>query len=114
MSDWLEKIKAEMHWWPPKVGDILRKHERFVDHSRDNEPGEGIPIKNVAAKVHVLALFEHDGETWIVTALWLPSRRRWKREIYGMIEASGGALWRDSDPVPEMWRDRIKEIDVST
>lgn len=98
MSDWFEKIVAETPWWPPKVGDILRKEEYFSDAERSRAE-RAVIVKRVAAKVHVLAVFEHDDETWIAGAIWFPTKQRWSRQVFGIIEASY-QLWPDGQRPP--------------
>jgi hypothetical protein len=66
-------------WWPPKVGDRLRK---FTLHGSG-----GNTVRQVHALCHVLAVFDHDGETRATIAEWLPTRRRWNYETIGVIEA---------------------------
>ena len=72
-------------WWPPKVGDKLR---HFTLHSSDTESDR---LVQVHALVHVVAVFEHDGDTLATVAEWWPGSRRWNYEtIRGWAEASSG------------------------
>lgn len=80
-------------WWPPKPGDLLR---RFTHHGSD-----GMKIKQVHALVHVVAIFERDGDTLATVAEFLPSRRRWLYStIRGWCEAQLGEYWPDGQPTP--------------
>lgn len=79
-------------WWPPKVGDKLR---HFTHHGSG-----GNRIVQVHALVHVVAVFEHDGDTLATVAEWFPTRRRWN---YSTIRGwSEGMIshWPDGDQPP--------------
>lgn len=80
-------------WWPPKVGAILR-------HSTLHGAGAG-RVKRVAARLHVTAVFkDKDGERRIVTAEWLPTRRRWIYEVRSAVDAACGTIWPDGTKKP--------------
>lgn len=83
-------------WWPPKVGDKLR---HFTHHGAG-----GMKIKQVHALVHVVAVFEWEGETLATVAEWFPSRRRWS---YSVINGWSDAMilyWPDGASPPESHR----------
>ena len=71
-------------WWPPKIGDRLRG-VRGPDPAKD-------PL------LHVVAVFEHDGDQLIVTAEWSPTRQRWAREVQGVTQAHVGLIRPDGAP----------------
>lgn len=81
-------------WWPPKVGDLLRT---ATTHGAG--PGR---IKRVEALLHVLAIFDHDGITRVVTAEWFPTRRRWSYAIQNEAAALYGLIWPEGKPRPEV------------
>ena len=79
-------------WWPPKVGDQLR-HATLHGHHGG--------VKQVAALLHVLSVFEDkDGETRIVTAEWYPTRQRWNYEVFWWYQATLGTIWPDGEERP--------------
>lgn len=59
--------------------------------------GEGY-IKPVDALLHVLAVFDHDGATRIVTAEWFPTKRRYSYAIQDEVEARLGLIWPEGKP----------------
>jgi hypothetical protein len=78
----------EVEWWPPKVDDKLRR----VSH----QSGGNMTIKTVLAPLHVVAVFVHDGgHTKITCAEWMPGRRRWKYDVYDIVDADHGVIWPD-------------------
>lgn len=81
-------------WWPPKAGDKLRHH---THHSAGD-----MRIKWVEALLHVLSVFKHEegDDDLIVTAEWLPGRRRWVYKVWDRLEAEFGAIWRDGEERP--------------
>jgi len=75
-------------WWPPTVGSKLR---HFTLHT---DPETGLLVQ-VHALVHVVAVFEHAGESLATIAEWLPTRRRWIYEtILGWLQ-NGESYWPD-------------------
>lgn len=79
-------------WWPPAVGDKLR---HFTHHGAG-----GMKIKQVHALVHVVAVFEHEGDTLATVAEWFPTRRRWNyTTIFGWCEAVI-SYWPDGGSPP--------------
>lgn len=75
-------------WWPPKVGDKLRRATR-------HGAGAG-RVKRVDALLHVVAVFKDKaGEKRIVTAEWFPTKRRWNYAVMWWYEAAIGLIWRD-------------------
>jgi hypothetical protein len=83
-------------WWPPKVGDKLR-------HATQHSAGD-MRIKSVHALVHVVSVFEHDGDTLAVVAEWFPGRRRWNYEIIRGWTDATWAYWPDGSEPPEKHR----------
>ncbi len=88
--------------WPPKAGDKIR---HFTQHGDSG----GWP-KHVHALVHVVAVFEHDGEVLATVAEWIPSRGRWLYEtIHRWLQDEPG-YWPDgSQPPPNHACDACKE-----
>jgi predicted FMN-binding regulatory protein PaiB len=82
-----------MSWWPPKAGDLLR-------HATAHGAGAG-RVKHVEALLHVLAVFDHQGATRIVTAEWFPTKRRWNYVVRGEEEGRVGLIWPDGKPRPK-------------
>ena len=79
-------------WWPPRVGDKLR---HFTLHEIAGH------VTQVHALAHVVAVFEHNGETMATVAEWFPSRRRWNYEtIRGWLDGRM-TYWPDGQPPPE-------------
>lgn len=92
-------MDSPITWWPPKVGDTLR---HFSVHGAG--PGR---VKRVAAKLHVLAVFDDkDGEQRIVTAEWLPTRRTWRHEIWEVDHAVVGMIVPAEHAPPAALRQR--------
>lgn len=76
-------------WWPPKVGDKLRHFTLHTDH-------ESGGVKQVHALVHVVAVFEHAGESMATVAEWLPTKQRWVYEtIAGWLQFNSDHYWPD-------------------
>jgi hypothetical protein len=92
-EDLVTRAKRPVAWWPPKAGDLLR-------HATTHGAGAG-RIKRVEALLHVLAVFNHDGCTRIVTAEWFPTKRRWSYQVRDEVEAFYGAIWPEGEPRPE-------------
>lgn len=84
----------EPSWWPPKVGDKLRKHsQREIDGK----------VTLVHALIHVVSVFEHDGETIATVAEWWPTKKHWHYVvIHGWLEATQ-AYWPDGQKCPRPW-----------
>jgi predicted FMN-binding regulatory protein PaiB len=82
-----------MSWWPPKAGDLLR-------HATAHGAGAG-RVKHVEALLHVLAVFDHQGATRIVTAEWFPTKRRWNYTVRGEEEGRVGLIGPDGKPRPK-------------
>lgn len=81
-------------WWPPKIGAVLR-------HSTLHGVSGG-GVKRVCARLHVVGVFkDQDGYKRIVTAEWLPRKRRWSYEVRSEYEAALGSIWRDGTKQPE-------------
>ena len=72
-------------WWPPKVGDKLR---RFANPSEQ-------PLN------HVVAVFDHAGETLAVSAEWLPHKSRWSYETIDVTTAEFGLYYPDGTERPK-------------
>lgn len=66
-------------WWPPKVGDRLL-------YETVNEEGQH------TATVHVVSVFEHEGNTIVVGAEWWKFRRRWNYEVFRESAAIVGLI----------------------
>jgi hypothetical protein len=79
-------------WGSPKVGDLLR-------HDTTHATGP-CRIKRVEALLHVLAVFEHEGSTRVVTAE--RAGLRWHYEIFDEVAALYGKIWPDGEPRPRV------------
>lgn len=90
------RSQRSVAWWPSKVGDRLR-------HATTHGTGgsDGTSIKRVEALLHVLAVFNHEDQTRIVTAEWFPTKKRWSYAIWDEIDAFYGTIWPDGQPRPE-------------
>lgn len=71
-------------WWPPAAGDKLRGVQG------PDEPEDPV--------LHVVAVFEHEGEARAVTAEWWPRRRRWHYEVRTVVDADVGLVRPDGTP----------------
>lgn len=82
-------------WWPPKPGDKLR---HWTQHGAG-----GMTVKHVHALVHVVAVFEHEGETLATIAEWFPSRRRWDYTTINEMKAWSrwSTYWPDGESPPQ-------------
>jgi hypothetical protein len=80
-------------WWPPKAGDKLR---HFTLHR--NNDGR---LTQIHALAHVVAVFQHAGETIATVAEWPQDRHRWVyTTIHGWLEARQ-SYWPDGQDPPE-------------
>lgn len=86
-------MTAHELWWPPKIGDKLR---HFTLHGSNGPTG----TVQVDALCHVLAVFDHAGETHATVAEWFPVRRRWHYETISIVQAHVGTYWPDGTPRP--------------
>lgn len=77
-------MQLDAPWWPPKVGDRLR--------------GVWGPDPKEDPLLHVVSVFEHAGETFVVTVEWFRRRRRWNYEVQDIIKAHVGLVRPDGTP----------------
>lgn len=75
---------SEASWWPPKVGDKLR---RFTTR------------RGPHALKEVLAVFEHRGKTLATVAEWLPGSHQWVYDTITGIHARY-SYWPDGQDPP--------------
>jgi len=82
-------------WWPPKPGDRLR---HFTLHGAG-----GMTVKQVHALVHVVAVFQHNGETLATVAEWFPTRRCWSYSTITALDSypRWSKFWPDGQDPPE-------------
>jgi len=73
-------------WWPPKVGDQLRRATVGAD-----------------VLLHVMACFtDKDGNERVVTAERRSTKSGWDYAVIWWYEAAIGLVWRDGTPKPEL------------
>lgn len=72
-------------WWPPKVGDKLRYQMKFDD----------------VRLLHVVSVFEHQGETRIVGGFYGKHKQWWHYEVFDRLRAEYAFIWPDGQKRPE-------------
>lgn len=74
---------ADASWWPPKVGDKLRHMD-----------GGEIYL------CHVVAVFDHAGETHATIGYFGKHRKRWFYETISRVQIEIPLYWRDGQEQP--------------
>lgn len=74
---------AKPTWWPPVVGDKIRKL-----------------IGGEQILHHVVSVFHHADETYVVLAWFGKHKQWWHFIVVDELSARMGAIWRDGDRRP--------------
>lgn len=73
----------DISWWPPKAGDKLIRNEQ-----------------RTAYVCHVLAVFEHDGQTHAAIAWYGKHKQWWHYEVVSPMDAAYAKFWRHGTECP--------------